>query len=111
MAKRGVGGYPCPWKPETAMTSTPIILPFKNSTRLSGSTRAICLGLIAVCGFLFCSPAEARESSPRYEYVVRNAKFNNRVLEVMLNDYASNGWELLQIERGVAIFRRVVEPR
>lgn len=58
---------------------------------------------------LVCSPVVvlAAPTGSQWEYRVVSAKLNQRLLEQMLNNEASQGWELVQItERGFAIFKR-----
>jgi len=70
------------------------------------------LAMAGLFAFAFVGAAHAQQApkppgkQARYEYAVRNARFNNPILENMLNDYGSKGWELVQLERGIAIFRR-----
>lgn len=85
----------------------------RTATRNHRSLRVRRWALGFFLGASFClvigadAHAQNAPKPSRYEYCVRDGKFNNRVLERMLNDYAAQGWELVQIERGIAIFRRV----
>lgn len=66
--------------------------------------RKFSLRLLLVLLFA-ASGGGALAQTAKWEYCVRSVKLQNRILEQMLNDYAAQGWELVQIERGVAIFK------
>lgn len=76
--------------------------------------RALSRPMIRKCGlqlvlavlFLATTGGEALAQSAKWEYCVRSVKLQNRLLEQMLNEYAAQGWELVQIERGIAVFKR-----
>lgn len=66
---------------------------------------AFVVTLLAASLFL-CAPTHA--GSTKWEYTAVSAHLNNRNLEALLNSYAAQGWELVQITNsGVAIFKRV----
>lgn len=75
----------------------------------SSSIRRTPIALVAALlagSLLFCAPVHA--GTAKLEYTVVSAHLNNRNLEALLNSYASQGWELVQITNsGVAIFKRV----
>jgi hypothetical protein len=61
---------------------------------------------LLTASLLFSAPMHA--GTAKLEYTVVSAHLNNRNLEALLNSYASQGWELVQITNGgVAIFKRV----
>ncbi len=68
------------------------------------TARTLCALLLGAVGFGFAATAQAQTAE--LEYRVINAKLQNQLLANMLNQQAAQGWELLQIERGVAIFVR-----
>lgn len=68
--------------------------------------RHLILGIVALgFGWSLIAPLQA---ATVWEYTVASAKLNNRNLEALLNSYAKQGWELVEITpKSVAIFRRV----
>ena len=73
--------------------------------RLRLSCTAFLAVIFASCLFL-TTPAEAAPA--KWEYTVASARLKNRNLENLLNSYAAQGWELVQItDNGVAIFKRL----
>ncbi len=79
------------------------LTPWKNSFRTFGPGRRILAGCAIV---LFCGSA-LQAKTPQWEYRVVNAATNNRTLETLLNTNGAQGWELVQVDRGVAIFKRL----
>jgi Domain of unknown function (DUF4177) len=68
--------------------------------------RSVVACLIATFVFGFCFEASAAPA--KWEYAVESARLKNRPLQDLLNRYAGQGWELVQItDNGVAVFRRV----
>jgi len=66
---------------------------------------AFVVSLLTASLFL-CAPTHA--GTARWEYTAVSAHLNNRNLEALLNSYAAQGWELVQVTNsGVAIFKRV----
>jgi len=64
------------------------------------------LAALLTGSILFCAPVQA--GTAKLEYTVVSAHLNNRNLEALLNSYAAQGWELVQVTNGgVAIFKRV----
>ena len=77
----------------------------KTQFRLSRYSRNSTFAALAAVSLLLCVPTHAEPA--RLEYTVANAKLKNRNLEALLNGYAGQGWELVQITyQGIAIFKR-----
>ena len=70
------------------------------------SSRAIVLAVLFSSGLFLTQPAQAAPA--KWEYTAVSARLKNRNLENLLNSYAAQGWELVQItDNGVAIFKRL----
>jgi hypothetical protein len=60
---------------------------------------------LLAASLLLSAPIQA--ATAKWEYTVVSAHLKNRNLEALLNSYAAQGWELVQVtNNGVAIFKR-----
>jgi hypothetical protein len=60
---------------------------------------------LLAAGLLLSAPLQA--ATAKWEYTAVSAHLKNRNLEALLNSYAAQGWELVQVtNNGVAIFKR-----
>jgi hypothetical protein len=60
---------------------------------------------LLAASLLLSTPLQA--ATGKLEYTVVSAHLKNRNLEALLNSYAAQGWELVQVtNNGVAIFKR-----
>ena len=76
---------------------------WQNSFRTCGPVRRTLAGCAIV---LFCGSA-LQAKPPQWQYLVVNSPAGNRTLENLLNTNGAQGWELVQVDRGVVIFKRL----
>ena len=79
------------------------LTPWKTSFRTFGTGRRF----LAACAIVLLCGSGLQAKTPQWEYRVVSAATNTRTLETLLNTNGAQGWELVQIERGVAVFKRL----
>jgi len=79
------------------------LTPPQNSFRTFGTGRRF----LAACAIVMLCGSGLQAKTPQWEYRVVSAATNNRTLETLLNSNGAQGWELVQVDRGVVIFKRL----